>query len=105
MGAFCESSFNNQLGCDNNITPEEMDAENWGMKLININFKHVLSLWDLRNKELHGTTPEQIEKNKVIRYLEEEIQYIQERNQDCCAADRDWLLENLMNYVRKTVNV
>ena len=49
---------------DNKIQPEEMDAEQWGMKLININYKHVLELWDLRNVEVFGTTPEQIEKNK-----------------------------------------
>ena len=51
---------------DSKIQPEEMDAEQWGTKLININFKYVLELWDLRNEEVFGKTPKQIEKNKVI---------------------------------------
>jgi hypothetical protein len=39
-----------------NIT--NMNAEKWGSDLLYINWKHILKIWRVRCKELHGTTPE-----------------------------------------------
>ena len=93
----------NQHLRDQKIQPEEMDAEKWGMKLININFKYLLEMWELRNQEVFGTTPEQIEKNKVIQCLEE-VKYIQEMNQDCSAFERDWLFEDIEELSKQNSN-
>jgi hypothetical protein len=37
------------------------NAEQWGTKLMNINWKYILKLWDIRNKEIKGETPTQVE--------------------------------------------
>jgi hypothetical protein len=34
------------------------NAEHWGTKLLSINWKYILELWELRNKEVHGDTSE-----------------------------------------------
>jgi hypothetical protein len=37
------------------------NAEQWGTKLMNINWKYILKLWGIRNKEIKGETPTQVE--------------------------------------------
>jgi hypothetical protein len=36
----------------------QFNAEHWGSKLLSINWKHILLLWNLRNSEVNGETPE-----------------------------------------------
>jgi hypothetical protein len=50
-------------------------AEQWGAKLIAINWKYILKLWQQRNEEIHGTSIEQTEQSRQ-RLMIEEIQYI-----------------------------
>jgi hypothetical protein len=55
------------------------NAEHWGSKVLAINWKFILELWDLRNKEVHGDTPETaafIRRQNMIN----EIKHIQETN-------------------------
>jgi hypothetical protein len=41
-----------------------MTAEKWGTQLVQINWQHILQLWYLRNRELHGETKEEQEKKR-----------------------------------------
>ena len=75
------------------ISPEEMDAETWGAKLIAINWKYVLEMWKLRNGEEHGTDAVTIEKKKKERLMAE-ILHLQEENKDVSISDANWLLED-----------
>jgi hypothetical protein len=47
-----------------------------GSENIQINWKYILQLWQQRNGEVHGTSPEQTEQSRQ-RSMIEEIQYIQ----------------------------
>jgi hypothetical protein len=37
------------------------NAEQWGAKLLSINWNYILELWKIRNLEVHGDTPEKTE--------------------------------------------
>jgi hypothetical protein len=39
----------------------KFNAEHWGSKLLGITWKHILSLWTIRNNEVKGETPEKAE--------------------------------------------
>jgi ribonuclease HI len=71
-----------------------MTAEKWGANLLSIHWKHILKIWKERCKEVHGTTPEQIEQHKKECYLEE-IQDLQSKNQNLAHTEHEWLLEDI----------
>jgi hypothetical protein len=53
-----------------------INAEDWGYKLLAINWKYILELWTLHNEEVKGSTPE--EQNSSFRQdTISEIQYLQ----------------------------
>jgi hypothetical protein len=53
------------------------DAEHWGTTIMTINWKYILQLWEVRNKEAKGETPEKAESIRR-RAMIEEIKQIQE---------------------------
>jgi hypothetical protein len=59
-----------------NQTKHKITAEQWGSSILTINWKYILQLWDQRNSELHGTSPEITEVSRRKSMIEE-IQYIQ----------------------------
>jgi hypothetical protein len=42
-------------------TKYKFNAEHWGMKLLSINWKYVLQMWEIRNKEVKTDTPTKVE--------------------------------------------
>jgi hypothetical protein len=54
----------------------KMNAEQWGTKILQINWKYILKLWQTRNEETNGISPEQTEKSRELSLIEE-FQYIQ----------------------------
>jgi hypothetical protein len=59
-----------------NQKKHKITAEQWGSKIISINWKYILQPLQQRNNELHGTSPEQTKAFRQ-RSMIEEIQYIQ----------------------------
>ena len=57
-------------------TNNSFNTELWGSKIVSINFKYILSLWDHRCKEEHGCNAHDIE-TKLKDKLINEIQHIQ----------------------------
>jgi hypothetical protein len=55
-----------------------INAEDWGTKLLAINWKYILELWAVRNNKVKGTTPD--EQNCFRTDTISEIQYLQIRN-------------------------
>jgi hypothetical protein len=81
---------------------KNMNVEKWGADLLFLNWKHI-KIWRERCEEVNGKTPEQIEKGKQARLLEE-IKHIQNSNAHVAHSEHDWILEdieNLANYNSK----
>jgi hypothetical protein len=55
-----------------------MSAELWGTKLLTLHWKHILILWNHRNKEVSGTTTQE-QNIKLKEGLTQELTFIQER--------------------------
>jgi hypothetical protein len=57
------------------------NAEQWGTKLLSINWKYILQLWDVQNLEVHGETSK---KSKVIKRQNkiDEVLHIQSTHKD-----------------------
>jgi hypothetical protein len=84
---------------------KNMSAEKWGSDLLFINWKHILKIWRERCEEVHGKTPEQIEKSSKARLLEE-IRHIQSSNTNLAHSEHNWILEHidtLSEYNSKTL--
>jgi hypothetical protein len=59
----------------------KINAEDWGTKLFKIHWKYILELWDIRNSEVKGASPE--EQNINLRQdMIQEITYLQKQNPD-----------------------
>jgi hypothetical protein len=56
-------------------------AEDWGTKLLKINWKYILELWDIRNDEVKGSNLEEQNSN-LRRDMMDEIIYLQQQNPD-----------------------
>jgi hypothetical protein len=72
---------------------KNMNAEKWGADLLLLNWKHILKIWRERC-EVHGKTPEQIEKVKQARLLEER-RHIQTSNAKVAHSEHEWILEDI----------
>ena len=59
------------------ITKQDFDAEKWGTKIIDINFKYLILLWEHRCLIEHGTTDEEQE-SKLKTKLLNEIMHMQQ---------------------------
>jgi hypothetical protein len=59
------------------ITKQEFDAEKWGTKIIDINFKYLLLFWEHRCLNEHGTTGDEQE-SKLKTKLLNEIMHMQQ---------------------------
>jgi hypothetical protein len=57
------------------------NAEFWGTKLLKINWKYILELWDTQNDEVKGSNQEEQNSN-LRRDMIEEIIYLQHQNPD-----------------------
>ena len=84
-------TINNHLQSINN---DIYTAEKWATELIKINFKHVLLLWETRNKEEHGQSVEEIEIKKTQRLLQE-VRYILECSKKWRINDQRYLPESI----------
>jgi hypothetical protein len=71
------------------------NAEHWGSKLLSINWKYILELWELRNKELHGEAPEKavsIRRQQMI----DEILHIQNTHTHLSLSDRELINRDII---------
>jgi hypothetical protein len=59
----------------------KFNAEQWGMKLMSINWKYILQLWETRNKEVNGDTPSKVESIRRQNMINE-ILHIQATHPD-----------------------
>jgi hypothetical protein len=57
------------------------NAEDWGTKLLKINWRFILVLWDIRNKEVKGSNSEEQTLN-LRQDLIDEVIYLQQQHQD-----------------------
>jgi hypothetical protein len=62
--------INNHLSTQRQYT---FNAKQWGSKVLSINWKYILELWELRNKDVHGDTPEKAETIKQTHIIDEII--------------------------------
>jgi hypothetical protein len=65
-----------QLNWHSKQAIHKINAEQWGASILVINWKYILKIWNQRNDEVHGTSPEQTERFRQKSMIEE-IQYIQ----------------------------
>jgi hypothetical protein len=84
----CESmKFNQQLdGATSLKANGPFNTKHWGAKLLPINWKYILLLWDVQNNEVHRETPnkaEHIQHQKMI----DETTHIQSTLQDISIED------------------
>ena len=76
------------------ISSISMSSERWGKRIISINWIGVLGLWEQRNSEEHGDTPEEqtsISKEKLLI----EAVSIQETDLPISFVDRDYLFRSI----------
>jgi hypothetical protein len=60
---------------------QSITAEEWGTKLIQINWQYIPQLWAAHNEAVHGSTNE--DQNKKKKYdMMEELRYIQSKHGD-----------------------
>lgn len=76
----------------NNI--KQYNAEKWGAKLLEINWKYVLKIWRQRCEDLHGATKSEIDQLKKEKLLQE-IAYIQSSNQELLTKRSEWIHEDI----------
>lgn len=76
-------------------------AEEWATKLILINFKFILKIWEQRKREEHGCNPTDIKSKKKLRFLEE-IRHILESFPYWSVVDRGTLPESIAELEQKT---
>jgi hypothetical protein len=72
----------------------KFNAEKWGARLISIHWKHILKIWEVRNREVNGETPTQsniIKRQNMI----EEILYIQSTHTDLPLTARQLISRNI----------
>jgi hypothetical protein len=84
-----------------NITDET--AEKWGTKLININWKYILQMWNLRNEDTIGKTLEEKTLKKKRKVLNE-LQHIIDTNPDMPSHNLDLLRIDEIEYERMQMN-
>jgi hypothetical protein len=75
-------------------TTDNFNTEAWGSKLVSINFKYILLLWEHRCKEEHGKNAEEIEYN-LKRKLLEEIYHIRDKFRSNHFKDNNFINCNL----------
>ena len=83
------------------INNDKYTAEQWATELIKINYQHVLSMWELRNKEEHGVTSEDVESKKKQRLLQE-VKHIQESSINWITSDQRYLPESFNELATKS---
>ena len=76
-------------------------AEEWATKLILINFRFILKIWEQRKREEHGCNPTDIESKKKLHFLEE-IRHILESFPYWSVVDRGTLPESISELEQKT---
>lgn len=69
-------------------------AKKWATKIIDINFNHILIIWETRNHEEHGKTEAEIENKKQQRLLEE-VRFIISSMQSWSVSDQLYLSETI----------
>jgi hypothetical protein len=58
----------------------KQNAEDWGTKLLKINWKYILELWDIRNDGVKGSNQEEQNFN-LRREMIDEIIFLQHQHQ------------------------
>jgi hypothetical protein len=58
-----------------------LTAEQWGAKLLNINWQHILEIWNIRNLTQHGADKQEAEQKQRMKMLQE-LKFIQSQNTD-----------------------
>jgi hypothetical protein len=62
-------------------------SKQWCIKLVKINWTHVLQMWEQRNHGVHDETPEQQNMKKKVEMIEE-LQEIQQDNTEMAPSAR-----------------
>ena len=76
---------------------------NWGRDIIELTLRHMIDLWELRNREVHGTTDTEIESIRKRRVTAEIEQYFALRSK-CCLCDRDLFPDNTKDFIDKSTS-
>ena len=80
-----------------------MNAEKWGTTILNINWKYSLQMWDIRNKETLGNTPDEKMIKKKVRVLNE-LQHIIDTNNDMPSHNLDLLIADEIEFEQMNEN-
>ena len=78
-----------------------LDRYSWGSNIVELSFKQMIDLWDIRNKEVHGfdeAAAEEIRKGKTI----EEIRQYFALQLVCCPVDQTLFPDNTEEFIHKT---
>lgn len=74
----------------------QFNAEHWGNTLLSINWKHILLMWNLRNSEVNGETPEKAENIRRQKMIDE-ILDIQSSLRDVSIEDSELINRDAMS--------
>jgi hypothetical protein len=85
----------------NKIT--NITAEQWGSKMLAINWKFILQIWSIRNEETLGKTNEDVLNKRRAKVLVE-LQHISATNQDIAGDNADILNVNMEEYQKMNAN-
>ena len=73
---------------------KQYNAEKWGTKLLEINWKYILKIWRQRCEDLHGATKDEKDRLKKEKLLQE-IEHIQSTNKELLTKKSEWIHEDI----------